>query len=143
MLPNASINSVENRLKIKEKINTFREKRKSKKNPNIVVVRRSNKVGQALNLPKILNLNPRSAMNKIEELRTFIEEESIDCTFISESHETENRRLEDMILLEDHTVISNIYQRAGKGGRPALIVNNKKYNVQNLTNSLVEIPWGC
>ena len=81
-------------------------------------------------------------MNKLEELRTFIEEESIDCAFISESHETENRRLEDMISLEDHTVISNVYQRTGKGGRPAMIVNNKKYIVQNLTNTLVEIPWG-
>ena len=81
-------------------------------------------------------------MNKLEELQTFIEEESIDCTFISESHETENKRLEDMISLEDHTIISNVYQRTGKGGRPALIVNNKKYNVQNLTNTQVEIPWG-
>ena len=109
MLPNASISSVENKLKIKQKINIFREKRKTQNNPNIVVVRRSNKVGQALTLPKILNINPRSAMNKVEELRTFIEEESIDCAFISESHETENRRLEDLISLDDYTVISNIY----------------------------------
>lgn len=81
-------------------------------------------------------------MNKLEELKTFIEEESIDCAFISESHETENRKLEDMINLEDHTVVSNVYQRTGKGGRPALIVNKRKYNVQNLTNTVVEIPWG-
>ena len=58
------------------------------------MIKRSNKIAQALNLPKVLNLNPRSAMNKVEELKTFIEEESIDCAFISESHETENKRLE-------------------------------------------------
>ena len=81
-------------------------------------------------------------MNKLEELQTFIEEESIDCAFISESHETENKHLSDMIKLEDHLVISNPFQRKGKGGRPALIVNKVKYNIQNLTNTVVNIPWG-
>ena len=78
-----------------------------------------------------MNCNPRSAMNKVQELQTFILEESIDVAFISESHDRENKRLDEHINLEDHEVISNIYQREGKGGRPALIVNNKKYNVQN------------
>ena len=89
-----------------------------------------------------MNLNPRSAMNKIQELQAFIEEESIDCAFISESHDRENKKLEDHITLEDHEVISNLYQREGKGGRPALIVNKNKYNITNLTNSLITIPWG-
>ena len=73
---------------MKEKIKYFREKRKARQNPNIIVVKRSNKVVEALNLPKIMNINPRSAMNKLEELKTFFEEESIDCAFISESHES-------------------------------------------------------
>ena len=30
----------------------------------------------------------------------------------------------------------------GKGGRPALIVNSEKYHVQNIKNSLVQLPWG-
>ena len=101
------------------------------------------KVGQALHLPKVMNLNPRSAMNKIEELTTFIEEEEIDVAFISESHDRDNKRLEDKINLEDHVVISNIHQRQGKGGRPAIIANNRKYNVQNLTNTVISlrITW--
>ena len=28
------------------------------------------------------------------------------------------------------------------GSRPALIVNEKKYHVENLTNTLVQVPWG-
>ena len=28
------------------------------------------------------------------------------------------------------------------GGRPAIIANNKKFYVQNLTNTVVQIPWG-
>ena len=59
-------------------------------------------------------------MNKLEELKTFIEEEEIDCAFISESHDREGKRLEDNLLLENHTIISNIHQRNGKGGRPVL-----------------------
>ena len=39
-------------------------------------------------------------------------------------------------------VITNIYQRQGKGGRPALIINYQDYNIQNLTNTIIEIPWG-
>ena len=142
MSSESSVNTDDNHLKMKERINIFRERRRRRKNPNLIVIKRSNKIVQALNLPKVLNLNPRSALNKVEELKTFIEEESIDCAFISESHETENKKLEEVINLEGYTVISNIYQRTGKGGRPALIVNNQKYNVQNLTNTVIDIPWG-
>ena len=28
------------------------------------------------------------------------------------------------------------------GGRPAIIANNKKFHIQNLTNSVIQIPWG-
>ena len=47
-----------------------------------------------------------------------------------------------MIKLDDHVVISNVSQRKGKGGRPAIIANRKKYEVQNVTNTLIQIPWG-
>ena len=94
-----------------------------------------------MNLPEVLNINPRRAMNKIE-LTTFIKEKNIDCEFISESFDRENKWLDENFDLENFTVISNIYQRTEQGGRPALIVNSKKFNVQNLTNSLVNIQWG-
>ena len=45
---------------------------------------------------------------------------------MSESWEREHLRLEDIVHLENHTVISNVFQRTGKGGRPALVVNNQK-----------------
>ena len=132
----------QNQQNIKSRIEMFRKQRKSLKNRNIVVVKRSKNVVQALNLPKVLNLNPRSAMNKLEELKTFIEEEAIDVAFISESHDREDKRLDEHLHLDNHTIISNIYQREGKGGRPALVINNEKYNVQNLTNTVIQLPWG-
>ena len=92
----------------------------------------------------MLNLNPRSALNKIEEIKTFIQEEDIDVAFISESHDRDNKRLEDHMQINSHVVLSNIHQRPSKtpGGRPVIIVNNNKYQIQNLTNTLINIPWG-
>ena len=115
---------------------------KMKINKNIKTIRRSNKLFQALQLPVIANINPRSAYNKVEELRTFIDQELVDILFLSESWERENLKLEELLHLENHTVISNVYQRNGKGGRPALVVNNQKYHVQNITNTMINVKWG-
>ena len=97
---------------------------------------------QAFSLPTICNLNPRSIYNKIEEFHTFVEEEDVDLVLMSESWERENQTLDVIIKLEHFSVISNVSQRKEKGGRPAIIVNNKKYQVQNVTNTLVQVPWG-
>ena len=97
---------------------------------------------QALNLPTVMNVNPRSIYNKKEEFHKFVEEEAIDCIFMSESWERPENPLTEIINLPDHTVISNPHQRDGVGGRPALIINNTKFQVSNLTQSLIEIPWG-
>ena len=82
-------------------------------------VRKPNKY---LELPVITNLNPRSAYNKRKE-------ETVDILFMSESWERENFQLQELIHLENHTIISNVFQRQGKGGKPALFVNNQKYHV--------------
>ena len=34
-------------------------------------------------------------------------------------------------------------QRKGPGGRPAIIASSEKYHIQNITNTLVQIPWGA
>ena len=117
-------------------------KSKRGKNKNLTVIKRNNKLTQALDLPTICNLNPRSVYNKVDEFHTFVEQESVDLLFMSESWERDNLTLDKIIKLEDHTIISNVSQRTGAGGRPAIFANNKKFDVQNVTNSLVQIPWG-
>ena len=89
-----------------------------------------------------MNLNPRSVYNKIDEFHTFVEQEEVDLIFMSESWERNNLTLEQIVHLENHRVISNVYQRIGKGGRPAIIVDKKKYEIEDLTNTLVNIKWG-
>ena len=94
-------------------------------------------------LPVCMNLNPRSIYNKVTEFTTFLTEKQVHCVFLSESWERPEFNLSQILQLEDFTVISNPHQRQGVGGRPALIINTKFYNVRNLTNSLIQIPWGC
>ena len=123
---------------------SLRENRKRKQARCIKTIVGPVNISEDFNLPKILNLNPRSALNKIDEITTFINEEGIDIAFISDSHDRDNKKLEDNIHIDSHEVISNINQRPSKtsGGRPAIIVNRNKYQIQNLTNTLVTIPWG-
>ena len=109
---------------------------------NLTTIKRSNKAVQALDLPTVININPRSLNNKIEAFKTYMEEEEVDLAIISESHEQEDKLLVNNFQMENFQVISNVHQRRGKGGRPALVVNNAKYQVQNVTNTLINIPWG-
>ena len=39
---------------------------------NLIIIKRSNKLIQALNLPNVMNVNPRSIYNKIQEFHTFV-----------------------------------------------------------------------
>ena len=48
---------------------------------------------------------------------------------MSESWEGENKTLHDIINQDDHIFISNVHQRSGLGGRPALIVSNTDYKI--------------
>ena len=44
---------------------------------------------------------------------------------MSESWERAELTLEEVIKLDDYEITSNVYQRKGVGGRPAIIVYNK------------------
>ena len=119
-------------LKLKSQNNAYKEKSKKK----------TSNVYQALSLPTLCNINPRSVYNKLDEFHTLVKEEELDCIFMSESWERDYLTLDKVIKLDDHIVTSNVSQRKGKGGRPAIIENSKKYDVQNITNNLIQIPWG-
>ena len=89
-------------------------------------------------MPTLLNINPCSIYNKSNELKELLELSEVHLVCMSESWERENEPLHEMIKIEGHQVISNPFQRHGRGGRPALIINEEKYFVQNLTNSVSE-----
>ena len=71
-----------------------------------------------------------------------VEELDVDLICMSESWERDYLTLDKIIKLDNYKVISNVHQRKGKGGRPALIINESKYHIKNLTNTQILIPWG-
>ena len=115
---------------------------KNRNYQKLKTIRKNDKVLQALNLPTICNLNLRSIYDKKNEFETLVDQEDLHLIFMSELWERKNLTLDQAIHLENHTVISNVHQRSGIGGRPAIFVNHNKYEVQNLTNTLIQIPWG-
>ena len=115
---------------------------KNQNSNNLIKIKPSNKILQATKLPKLLNLNPRSIYNKVEEFKSFVLEEEIDLVCLSESWERPDQSLEEIIDIENYKVIANVHQRHGMGGRPAVIVNKNKYVAEDLTNTLINIPWG-
>ena len=131
-------------LELKENIRKFRENRKKRKElyNNLIVIKPSNKINQVISLPKVLNLNPRSIYGKRAEFVNFVKEEMVDLITMSESWERADQTRKTVIEIENFKVISNVHQRTGRGGRPAIIVNTHKYAVENLTNTCVNIPWG-
>ena len=92
---------------------------------------------QALQLPTCANINPRSLYNCVEEFKTYVEEEDIDEAFVSETWERELKPLQELIKIANYTVVSNVYQRKGVGGRPALVINHEKFNISTPKDNLV------
>ena len=109
---------------------------------NLKVIKRSNKVVQAYDLPVIANLNPRSIYNKSDEFCTFVEQQEIDVVFMSETWERNNKSLKEIIDLQDFEIVSKVCQRKGGGGRSAVFVNKLKFEVKDLTNTVIQVPWG-
>ena len=80
---------------------TYRKPRNQKSiKSNNITIKRSNKIVQSLNLPVILNINPRSIYNKIIQFQTFIKEHDVDLICMSESWERESLQLNEIIQLE-------------------------------------------
>ena len=68
-------------------------------------------------------MNPRSVYNKVKEFITFVEEKDIDLVCMSESWEREDLPLDKIIEIDKFEIVSNVFQRTGQGGRPAIFAN--------------------
>ena len=96
---------------------------------------------KASNLPKILIVNPRSVYNKVIQLKSFIKEHNLDLVCLSETWERVDEPLSKILAIKDYEIISNNFSRRGVGGRPAILVNTSRYNVENITQNVAQIPW--
>ena len=105
-------------------------------------IHRSNKLLEAVQLPVVLNLNPRSLYNKAEEFKLLIEQTNCKLCFISESWDRVDEGLEEIIEMENFRLIKNPLQRDEQGGKPALFVSRKDFYIKELCPSLFTVPPG-
>ena len=95
-----------------------------------------------MELPVIMNINPRSIYNKTEEFSQLIDQYSVDLICMSESWERDSLPLDKLLNLDNYRVITNVKQRDFKGGKPAIIANEEKYFVKPLCPEPVTVPVG-
>ena len=137
--------NVENGFKIPVITSQHRTSAKSRSEARIPVrktIKRNNIILQAIELPVVINLNPRSIYNKTEDLKILLEQYEGDVMTISESWERDNLPLNELLELENYRVISNVKQREFRGGRPALIINEDKYHIKELCPDPITVPIG-
>ena len=104
--------------------------------------KRNNVILQAIELPVVLNLNPRSIYNKTDDLKILLEQYQGDVICISESWARDNLPLDELLQLENYRIISNVKQREFKGGNPAIIINEEKYHIKELCPNPITVPIG-
>ena len=105
-------------------------------------LKRNNLILQSVNLPVVMNINPRSVYNKSDEFSLLLEQYSADVICMSESWERDDLPLDQFLRLEDYEIISNVKQRDFKGGKPAILVNTRKYIVKKICPDPVTVPVG-
>ena len=113
-----------------------------KRTPVRKVIKRNNLFLHAINLPSVMNINPRSIYNKVDEFLTLVEQYESDLIFMSETWDRVHQPLENLIQLENYRVITAVNPRNFKGGKPALIINEEKFFIKPLNPELITVPDG-
>ena len=67
---------------------------------------------------------------------------NVSVTGVSESWERQDLPLKDLIQMENYRVITNICQRQYRGGKPALIIDERKYHIKELCPNPITVPLG-
>ena len=124
-------------------VNSNRSSTRLKNEPReqcLTRIRRSNKSLESVHLPVVINLNPRSLYNKVDEFKLLIEQTNCGICFISESWDRDSEGLQDVIEMENYRFIKNVLQRSNSGGKPALFVSTKEYHITELCPNVITVP---
>ena len=86
----------------------LKQEKKSIRKPVLKTIRRNNVVLESLELPIVMNINPRSMYNKTEEFHLLLDQYEADVICVSESWERDNYSLKDLLQLSTYEVITNV-----------------------------------
>ena len=131
-----------NRIKVivNNRAPTFREN--ETRIPVLKRIKRNTKLLEATKLPSVMNLNPRSIYNKIDEFLLLVEQYGSDLIFLSETWDRITQPLQSLIQLENYEVITSVNPRSFKGGQPALVINEEKFHIKHLNPDPITVPEG-
>ena len=123
---------------------SYKLKQTQCRKPNLKTIKRSNKISEASNLPIVLNLNPRSLYQKLDEFQTLIEQTDAGFCCISKrwdrSHVPGGRLLSDLIDIDGYQLVQNVVQRRKKGGKPAILANTNMFHIKELSPDVITVP---
>ena len=140
-----SISSVIKGCSIPVHISNFRSEYPNlqpKRAPVRKTIVRNNLLLQSMELPVVMNINPRSIYNKTEEFQLLLDQYQAEVICMSESWERSNLPLDKLLKLDNFKIISNVKQRDFRGGKPAILVNEEKYYVKSLCPEPITVPIG-
>ena len=106
------------------------------------VVRRNNLILESMNLPVVLNINPRSIYNKSEDFELLIDQYEAEVICLSETWERPNQTLDKLLKLENFEIVSNVQQRDFAGGKPAILVDKRKFFIKKICPEPITVPTG-
>ena len=106
------------------------------------VLKRNNLFLNSIHLPSVMNINPRSVYNKVDEFLTLVDQYESDLIFMSETWDRVHQPLENLIQLENYRVMTAVNPRNFRGGKPALIINEDKYFIKSLNPDPITVPDG-
>ena len=106
------------------------------------VIKRNNLILKAIDLPSVMNINTRSVYNKVNEFLTLVDQYESDLIFMSETWDRINQPLENVIQIDGYRVVTAVNPRNFKGGKPALIINEEKYDIKYLNPDPITVPDG-
>ena len=110
--------------------------------PVRITVKRNNKIIQAISLPVVMNINPRSIYKKSVEFSLLLDQYNADVICMSESFERESKPLQEFLNFENYEVISMVKKRDFKGGNPAILINKQKYIIRKICPDPITVPIG-
>ena len=111
---------------------------------NLIRIKRDDKLIEASRMPVVVNLNPRSLYNKLDEFRTLIEQSEAGVCCISETwdrtHTNNGTTITDLLPIDGYCWIKNVVQRKRRGGKPAILASTEHFHVTALSPDIITVP---
>ena len=104
---------------------------------NTITIKRNKKFDEAVNLPTVITLNPRSLYNKMDQFRTMVEQTEVGVCFISETwdrtHLKKGKLISESLEIEGYKWVRNVCQSNRGRGKPHILISEKDFHITEIS----------